>query len=94
MTLTPDSIVAATTNMVAADIGDEVIMLHLEKGKYFGLGAVGTRIWELLRAPIAVAEIERTLIEEYEVGAEQCHEEVTQFISELLDEGLVEVRGK
>lgn len=92
MELTGDSVVVATTNMVAANIEDEVIILQLEKGHYFGLGQVGSRIWELLQSPITVGEIERQLVEEYDVGADQCHREVNQMLQDLLDEGLVEVR--
>lgn len=92
MEFTRESVVVATTNMVAADMGKEVIILHLQKGHYFGLDQVGARIWDLLQSPITVNEIERQLVEEYDVEADQCHREVTGLLKDLWDEGLVEVR--
>lgn len=92
MKLTPDSTVVASGSLVSADIGEgEVILLHLENGRYFGLHEVSARVWKLLENPITVREIERVLLDEYEIEVERCHDEVLRLLSDLLDEGLVEV---
>lgn len=91
MGLTKDMVVVATSRMVAADVGEGVVILHLESGSYFTLENVAARVWTLIKEPIAVGEIERVLIEEYEVDAQQCHREVIQLLSDLIDEGLLEV---
>ena len=91
MELTSDSIVVATPRMVSADLGEEVIVLHLENGLYFGLGNVGARIWKLLKKPVSVGKIEELLQDEYEVDPETCRKEVLSLISRLLEENLVEV---
>lgn len=92
MELTSDSTVVASGSLVSADIGEgEVILLHLENGRYFGLQEVSARVWKLLENPITVREIERVLLDEYEIEVERCHDEVLRLLSDLLDEGLVEV---
>ena len=91
MELSSDSVVVTTPRMVAADLGEEVIVLHLENGLYFGLGNVGARIWKLLQKPVRVGEIERLLLDEYEVDPDTCHREVLSLISHMLDEKLIEV---
>ena len=68
-----------------------MILLHLEKGMYFGLGNVAARIWELLKRPVRVEEIERSLLEEYDVDPETCHAEVAKLLSRLVEEDLVEI---
>jgi hypothetical protein len=52
---------------------------------------VGARIWKLLQKPVRVGEIERVLLEEYDVEPEKCHEEVVGLLNKLVDQNLVEV---
>lgn len=66
-------------------------MLHLENGNYYGLENVGAKIWRLLEKPTKVREIERILLEEYDIEPARCHEEVSQLLSDLIENGLVEV---
>lgn len=91
MKLSRDSMVVAASSQVGADLGEEIILLHLESGHYFGLENVGARIWRLMEKPTAVREIERVLLEEYDIEPDKCQEEVLQLLSDLLDHGLVEV---
>jgi hypothetical protein len=93
MELTLDSVVASTSRLVAADLGEDVMILHLEDGLYFGLADVSARIWKLLEKPLALREIGRVLVKEYDVDPERCHEEVLHFVSGLVERRLVEVRN-
>jgi hypothetical protein len=94
MKLSSDTTVAITSRQVGADLGEEIILLHLENGNYYGLEEVGARIWRLMEQPTKVREIERVLLEEYDIEPERCHEEVVQLLSDLIDNGLVEVTEK
>ena len=92
MDLTLDSQVVSSPSLASADLGEgEVIVLHLSNGQYFGLHDVSARIWKLVESPITVREIERVMLEEYEIENERCHEEVSRLLHELIDEGIVEV---
>ncbi|MGH7565248.1 MAG: PqqD family peptide modification chaperone [Gemmatimonadota bacterium] len=91
MEIFSDSTVVSSRRLVSADLGEEVILLHLENGLYFGLVNVGARIWKLLEKPVRVGEIERLLLEEYDVEPEKCHEEVVSLLNKLVDQNLVEV---
>lgn len=94
MKLSSDTTVAITSRQVGADLGEEIILLHLENGNYYGLEEVGARIWRLMEQPTKVREIERVLLEEYDIEPERCHEEVVELLSDLIDNGLVEVTEK
>jgi hypothetical protein len=91
MEISSDSTVAVKQRLVSADLGEEVILLHLDNGLYFGLGNVGARIWQLLEKPVKVGEIERVLLEEYDVDPDTCHAEVVNLLNKLVEENLVEV---
>jgi hypothetical protein len=94
MNLSGDTVVAATPHHVSAETGEEIILLHLGKGLYFGLQNVGTRIWKLLQKPIKVREIEAVLLAEYDVEPETCRSEVRSLVAELVDRELVEVKSE
>jgi hypothetical protein len=87
-----DTVLVATRNMVDAPVGDGAVILQLQNGQYYGLDEVGVRIWNLLKSPVTVGDIEAVLLAEYEVDPKECHREVVRLVSELMAEGLVEVR--
>ena len=63
------SSVVVVENQVSSDLGGEVAILDLKGGTYYGLDAVGSRIWSLIQEPIKVKEIRDILVSEYEVEA-------------------------
>ncbi len=83
--------VMATNQQVAADMMGEAVILNTDSGIYFGLNGVGTRIWELVQQPITVQAVQQTILDEYEVDAERCEQDIHRLLGKLLDAGLVEV---
>ena len=47
MTLTLSSTVSQSLNQISAQLGDETVMMNIEKGNYYGLDSVGRKIWEI-----------------------------------------------
>ncbi|TFH50156.1 MAG: PqqD family protein [Bacteroidia bacterium] len=74
---------------VSGRLHDELVMMDIEKGKYFSLNPVATRIWDLLEKPMTEEEVCLILIDEYDVNQEQCRSEVNELLNELSDLGLV-----
>ena len=71
--------------VVQSRIDDEVVMMDIESGFYFGLNSVASVIWELLKAEKTVIELVDFLITEYEVNYEQCLEETDALIQKMLE---------
>lgn len=88
--LSLDTVLVVSTNQVAADLSGEVIILGLNEGVYFSTAATAARIWELLQTPRRLSDIVDTLLQEYDVTAEQCTSEVLAFAEELCARGLAE----
>lgn len=74
---------------ISGRLHDELVMMDIDKGKYFALNPVATRIWDLLENPLAIDELCTLLLEEYEVSIEQCTEEVAELLKEMVRLGLV-----
>jgi hypothetical protein len=88
------SIVVAANDQVSSDLGGEVAILDLKAGVYYGLDAVGARIWSLIQEPRTVNEIRDILLEEYEVEPERCERDLLALLQKLADEGLIEVKDE
>jgi hypothetical protein len=86
------SVVVAAKDQVSSDLGEEVAILDLKNGMYYGLDAVGARIWNLIQEPKAVNEIRDVLLDEYEVEPEHCERDLLTLLEKLVAENLVEAR--
>ena len=92
-TVSTGSRVVVARDQVSTDLGgEEVAILSLKGGTYYGLDEVGARIWGLIQEPKTVEEIRDVLIEEYEVEPERCERDLISLLESLADEGLVEVK--
>lgn len=87
-----NSIVVAAKDQVSSDLGEEAVILSLNKGVYYGLDEVGARIWDLIQEPKAVSQIRDLLLDEYNVEPERCERDLLALLEELVAEDLVEVQ--
>ncbi len=75
--------IARSNEIITAEADDEIVMMSLEQGEYFGLGAIGSRIWELLEQPMTVAALCDRLMTLYAVDVETCQRDTLDFLQEL-----------
>jgi hypothetical protein len=71
--------------IVQSRIDNEVVMMDIESGFYFGLNSVASVIWEKLTTAQTVSELVDHLITEYEVNYEQCLAETNALIKKMLE---------
>ena len=88
------STVAAIRDQISADLADEVAILNLKSGFYFGLNPVGTSIWKLIQEPTQVAEVRDALIREYDVDPARCEEDLLNLLQKMKDHDLVDIRDE
>jgi hypothetical protein len=77
--------------VVYKPVSDGAVLLHVQNEVYFGLNAVGARIWELL--PPASPSLEvicSAIAAEYpDAPVEQIRADVQELLDDLLEQGLV-----
>ena len=69
----------------------EEVLLDLNTGIYWGLDEVGTRIWTLLQTDMRVETMLQVMLEEYDIGEARLRQDLLNFLSRLLENGLLEV---
>ena len=87
MTSTDKIVISSQT--VARRVGDETVILHLGSGTYFGVDAVGARIWQLMGEGKSLNEICDVVLDEYEVSREDVERDIAGLIKDLLAHDLV-----
>jgi hypothetical protein len=73
---------------VFTELDDEMVLLNLETGTYFGLDALGTRIWKLIEQGATEAAIFELLLAEYAVEPPQLRADLSAFLDQLGEKGL------
>ena len=86
--LTRDTAVTRNPKLIAADMDGDTVMMSIESGEYFGLGGVGSRVWELLEKPHTVGQLTQAICAQYEVDAATCEADIIRFLDDLLANGL------
>jgi Coenzyme PQQ synthesis protein D (PqqD) len=81
--------VRPSPNVVHQHLEGEVVLVHLRTNRIYALNRTGSRLWHLLLAGYDLARIKETLLEEFEVDAEQLDREVESLLSSLVAEELV-----
>ena len=92
MILSQESVVNAAKAQVSCNLGAEAAILNTEEGIYYGLDPIGTQVWKLLQTPRRVADIQKVLLQEYEVEPDRCQRDLLALLEDLLGAGLIEVR--
>ena len=87
--VTPDTRLIRDPDLVFAPMDGELVMMSIEHGEYYGVGGVGSRVWELLEQPITVEDITAVICDEFDVEADRCREDINGFARQLLEMGLV-----
>jgi len=91
MTWSLDATVTVPEDVVFRELDGEAVILNLESGTYFGLDAVGTRMWQLLDAHRTLRRTLEALEEEFDATPEQLATDLIEFVGQLHAKGLLAV---
>lgn len=78
-------------NVLFHNLDGEAVLLNLQTGKYFGLDAIGTRIWNLIGELGVLPAVYRKMLEEYDVDAERLKADLLALIDQLAARGLIQL---
>ncbi len=77
--------------VLAQELAGETVLLDLASESYFGLDAVGTRVWQLLNDGKGQDEVVDTLLGEYEVERQTLEKDVADLLGRLSEAGLISI---
>lgn len=83
--------IVAAKDQVSCNLAGESVILNLKNGVYYGLNPMGARIWSLIQGRKRVEEVRDQILQEYEVEKEVCERELLALLSDLEENGLIDV---
>jgi len=92
MELSGSTIITVNKDYVYCNVEDEMVLLGMEDGIYYGLNPVGAFIWEQIKEPKTIDEVRDAILDEYDVEKEECERDLFELLHEMTGKGLVEVK--
>jgi hypothetical protein len=89
MPMTLSDVLTPSTDAAFREIDQEVVILDLASGSYFGLNAVGSRAWALIVEGRSLKDVHGVLLGEYDVTAEQLERDLVEWATHLVTKGLL-----
>lgn len=87
-----DTRVAASKDLVACRVDDEVVILSMQTGEYYGLDPVAASIWDAVQEPTSVVAVRDELMARYDgMTIEECTEQLIGLLKEMAALSLVEL---
>jgi hypothetical protein len=91
--LTIDSIIQRTPEVIAAEADQDLIMVSVATGHYYGVSDVAREIWDAIERPKKISDLIADLTASYRIDSSLCEDETLSFLETLLDEGLLQVKN-
>jgi Coenzyme PQQ synthesis protein D (PqqD) len=88
--ITLQSIVARTPDVVGSKIEDRMALMSIRNGAYYGMDPVGSRVWDLIARSVRVSDVCESLLGEFEVDRATCERQVLAFLQQLADADLLD----
>lgn len=79
-----------SSDIVARELGDEVVILDMRSSKYLTVTGAGTRLFELLADERTSEELVAAILDEYEVSPAVAEIDVAAFLTDLRAADLIE----
>jgi hypothetical protein len=87
--MNPQDVFSRNPDLIAADMDGETVMMSFERGTYYGIGGIGSRIWELLEQPTKLDAIVAAICAEFDVSEQMCMADVKLFLRDMIENDLV-----
>ena len=87
----PASPISRAPEQLSTEIADEVVLLGLRKGRYFGLDGVGADVWRWIEEPRRFDALLDAILADYDVDRGPAQDDLTRLLRDLEAEGLVEI---
>jgi hypothetical protein len=75
--------------IIQSKIGDEVVMMDIDSGFYFGMNGVGSIIWQHLSNGITLEDLINNLMNEFNVDKQTCTSDTIAFLENLLEKKII-----
>ena len=84
------STIKISEDMVFRNLQDEIVLLNLKTGMYYGLDHIGAKTWKFIEKHQSLQKVHDLLMKEFDITEEQCAKDLLGFVSSLHEKKLIE----
>ena len=84
-----DNYLVKDHEVLFTSMGEDAVLLHVQRGDYYSLNKVGARLWVLTDGCKTISELAVLITEEFEITREQAESDIIELAEQLEKEGLV-----
>lgn len=88
-----DQRVVIPPSVMVRELDGESVLLNFVSERYYGLDAVGTRIWQTLADTASLRAGYDSLLAEFDVEPDRLLGDIEQLVGDLVAHGLVELEA-
>lgn len=76
-------------HVISEEMGDEIVVINLESGCYYSLNIVASYIWSLIEGSVTLENIEKMVVDVYQVDRETVLDDLTELLEAFVREELI-----
>jgi hypothetical protein len=88
-----DCIVQRDPDVIAAEADQDLVMVSIANGFYYGVSDVAREIWAAIEHPKKISDLINDLAATYNIDRSTCEKETLSFLEDLLTEQLLQVKN-
>lgn len=89
--ISTDTRIAQRRGVLSTQVGDELVLMSVEQGEYYGFDPVAAGVWARIAEPTTVGSLVETLAAAYEGDPATIAADVQALLEMLADKGLLEL---
>ncbi len=83
------TLITRSSGLLTAPVRDEIVMMDIDSGLYYGLDDIGSEIWRRLEAPHKFGDLVNSLVADYDADRAVIAEDVRKLLSVLAEHEVV-----
>ena len=87
--VTLQSVIARNPEIIHSTMDDEIVMMSVQQGLFFGIDKIGTHIWNLLGNQAKVEDLIEKLVEYYDVERSLCEKDTLFFLNKMQEKDVI-----
>jgi hypothetical protein len=77
--------------VIQSRIGDEIVMLDVESGFYFGLNSIASVIWDMMKEKVDLDTLVVALMQKFDVDKSTCVSDTLELLGQMAEKKIIRV---
>ena len=76
-------------DVLLTDVDDEMVLLDMRSGQYYGLNTVGSEVLKLINEGKSLDDAKTEICQRYQIDKQTAHDDISELITELKQQNLL-----